>query len=348
WLPWAQLAEVGGTPLLDLMTVGVGAAAWHALHHRSRPAGVLAALLVALPLLYGTVRIAQVDETRESAPILRVGVIQPNVGIYDKHDARLHHGHLVLLQRMTQTLERLGADVVIWPESAYPFPFPRGVARDVGGRYAIRQRGVRGPLLVGAVTRASRCDRWNSALAIDDQGFVRGVADKVELLAFGETVPLWHWLPPLQSMFPCPGLRSAAAPKVLTLHEVRYGVLNCYEDVLGRHARTVAGLDPELLVNITNDAWFGDTLEPHLHQLVARVRSIETRRDLVRAVNTGVSAHIDATGRTRLETETFTQDSFIATARRLEGTTVWVTIGDVVTPIAYAYLLAWGFRRRRA
>ncbi len=339
WLEWAQLAELGGPPLLDALAVLVGAGLWEAATTGRRLPAVVAVAALLLPAAYGAVRIPQVDAERAHSPRVRVGVVQPSIGIHDKHDPRLFDAQLATLQDMTRTLEELGADIVVWPESAYPFPFPRGLARDLNGRHAIRQRGVRGPLIVGAVTRASRCDRWNSALALDREGFVRGVSDKVELLAFGETVPLWDWLPPLQAMFPCPGLRAASRPRVLVLDSVRYGVLNCYEDVLPAHARTLALQDPELLINITNDAWFGDSREPYLHELVARMRAIETRRDLVRAVNTGVSAHVDATGRAVHETSTWTPELFVAVARRLHGRTLWVRLGDATTPVAYAFLL---------
>ncbi len=353
WLPWAQIAEVGGPPLLDGLAVLVGAGLWEAARTGYRLPAVVALVALFGPAIYGAVRIEDVEAERANSPLLHVGVVQPSVGIHDKHDPRQYATHLAILQDMTRSLEELGADVVVWPESAYPYPFPRGLARDLNGRRAIRQRGVTGPVIVGAVTQASRCDRWNSALAIDHEGFIRGVADKVELLAFGETVPLWNWLPPLQAMFPCPGLQAAAEPRIVNLEDVRYGILNCYEDVLPAHARTLALQEPELLINITNDAWFGDTREPYLHQLVARMRAIETRRDLVRAVNTGVSAHIDATGRTVYATDTWAPELFVAQARRLGGLTPWVRVGDVTTEAAYAFLLAWlafgarAARRRR-
>lgn len=349
-LTWAQVAELGGTPLLDALMVLTGTAAYEAMRRRRKLVAALAAGLVVVPIVFGLVRLGSVTRSRDAAPTIRVGVVQPNIGIFDKHDPRFHPMHLQLLQDMSVALERRGAELIVWPESAYPFPFPRGVQRDLRGRLAIRRADMHTSLLVGAITRASRCDRWNSAIALDRDGRITGVSDKVELLAFGETVPLWDVLPPLQSMFPCPGIRAAAHPEVVALDGTRLGVLNCYEDVLAEHGRTLALREPELLVNVTNDAWFGQTREPHLHQLVARYRAIETRRDLVRVVNTGVSAHIASTGATLYETETWVQTSFVADAKRLSGDTLWVRIGDTTTPAAYAFLLAWllvGLRRRK-
>src|SRR5205823_7478152 len=81
------------------------------------------------------------------------------------------------------------------------------------------------------------------------------------------------------------------------------GPLICYEDILPGFARRVAKLGPNAFVNMTNDAWFGRTAEPYQHLALAVFRSVEHRIEMIRAVNTGVSAHIDAAGRLRDRTE---------------------------------------------
>ena len=349
WVEFAQIAELGGTPLVDAAVLFSSAALSEALLRRRRlPMGV-AALCLLGPLLYGALRVPSVDAARAEAPHLQVGVVQPNIGILEKHDARRARRHLTSLRDLTAAVSR--ADLVIWPETALPFPLARDARQPPGGGGRLSPLRDDGfvPLLFGAVTQSGRCDRWNSAVAMNAQGEFIGRSDKVELLAFGETVPLWEVLPPLQTMFPCPGMRAGARPEVLTLEGTELGVLNCYEDVLAHHARSLAQLQPELLVNLTNDAWFGQTQEPHLHQLVARWRTIETRRELVRVVNTGVSSHIDAAGRTLFETPTFVRTSFVADAARLTGTTPWTFLGDITTPGCALLLLAfaWRYRARR-
>ncbi|MFW6051250.1 MAG: apolipoprotein N-acyltransferase [Myxococcota bacterium] len=343
FLPWIQAAELGGEPLLDFLLALAGCAAaraaWPSIPRSRRAvAAAVAVVAVAGPAAYGSVRLPQVRLDRERAPILRIGVVQPNVGIHAKRDRLLWEQHLDRLRRATRTLERQGAELVLWPETAYPYPFPRGRTRDLPGHRSARE-GTRTPLLFGAITERSRCERWNSALAMAPDGRVLGVADKVRLLHFGETVPLWHWLPPLRRFFRCPGLTRGERPPVLHLAGTSIGVLNCYEDILGAYAAWVAGLGPELLVNLTNDAWFGDTSEPHLHHQVARLRAVETRRDLVRAVNTGVSGHVLATGEEAARTDTWVTASFVTPARTLRSTTPWVRLGDVVSPAAAGALL---------
>lgn len=356
FLPWVQLADVGGPPLLDLLWGLVGCAGARALlptgpstHRAAAAALVLVAVLG--PWVYGEARMAQVRDARKDAPVLRVGVVQPNVGIHEKHEPRLWGRHLALLQERTRALEALGADVVVWPETAYPYPFRRGRQQDTIGPHAVRTPAMRGPLLFGAITHRSRCERWNSVVAMDAEGAVVGVADKTRLLPFGETVPLWHLLPPLRRFFPCPGLTPGRAPGILPVADAHVGVLNCYEDILPLHTRWLLRQTPEpdLLVNATNDAWFGDTSEPHLHHHVARLRAVETRRDLVRAVNTGVSGHVLATGEDALRTPTWTRASFVAEARRMHGRTPWVRLGDLTSPLLAGALLGvvLALRRRR-
>ncbi|MDB5215111.1 MAG: Apolipoprotein N-acyltransferase, partial [Myxococcaceae bacterium] len=107
-------------------------------------------------------------------------------------------------------------------------------------------------------------------------------------------------------------------------------VLICYEDILPSFTnRMVAHADPELLVNITNDAWFGDTTEPWEHLALAKFRAIEHRRFLVRSTNSGVSAIVDPMGGVVSHTKTFVAEAQEGTVRWLRGTTVYEVVGDV-------------------
>src|SRR5690606_16058042 len=102
----------------------------------------------------------------------------------------------------------------------------------------------------------------------------------------------------------------------------------CYEDVMASRGFRVARQGPELLINVTNDMWFGRSAEPYLHQAAARVRSLESRRDLIRATNTGVSGHISATGALLAETPLFEAQGLLVEARVMHGATPFVYLGD--------------------
>ncbi|UJR81806.1 apolipoprotein N-acyltransferase [Sandaracinus amylolyticus] len=344
---FVQLAELGGPPLIDLALALGSCAAMHALRRRDPRVAVIAALVIALPYAYGAWRIDAIRAQREAAPSLRIGVVQPNLGVREKHDPFLRDAHLRLHRDMTRELEARGVDLVLWPESSYPSYLPHDPNRDLRAIGRILSDGVRGPILFGALTEAPG-RRYNSVIGLAREGHVTGIYDKVNLLAFGEYVPLWDFLPPLQRVVRR-GFTHGLAEGTVPIAGAHVGVLNCYEDLLVEHARLTAALDPSFLANFTNDAWFGDTFAPHLHHMLARLRAVETRRDLVRAVNTGVSGLVLATGEDAGRTPPFERTSFIAEVRLLDGAlTPWVRFGDLVTPALLGVYLAMAFARRRA
>lgn len=366
FLPYAQVAELGGLPLLDFLIAIVGCGLIDGLRKRRRLPLIAAALAFLLPVAYGLVRLPEVRAMRAAAPALEVGVVQPNVGIFEKHEPHLHLDQLRDLHAMTAELEARGAELVLWPESAYPFPVHRDAPRD-RVPFGVLGEGVQGPVLAGALStdgapirgRVSDASgryvggftmgqgrHFNSAIGVARGGEVAGIADKVRLLAFGEYVPLWDWIPPLQRL--PRGLTPGEGAQIIELAGAHIGVLNCYEDLLADHVRWQAQYAPSFWANLTNNAWFGDTSAPHLHHMAARLRAIETRRDLVRAVNTGPSGHTLATGEDAVRTGSFVRASFLADVRLLEGQTPWVRFGDWLTPVLAGALFGFILARRRA
>lgn len=350
-LPFAQLAELGGATLVDAAFTLVGLNFLEIPRSRLAPALFFAA--VALPTAFGLARIsslesdvaplpseASTDETRR----VPIAVLQPNISIEDKHNPELAFRNLERLHGMSLSAEERGAELILWPESAYPFPIHRERKRDHPGEYALRPRGLRAPIIAGALTQRGGCERWNSVLAVGPDGRILGVTDKIVLLTFGEFAP-FHSLYPawLKEKVPCPGFLRGEREPTLDVEGVRYGVLNCYEDLLAYRARAVSNAGAEILLNFTNDAWFGDTAEPHLHHMVSRLRTIETRRELIRAVNTGVSAHVSKTGRDLLRTETFTEAIVLASAAPSQQTTLFLLLGDWLRPILAGGMLALGW-----
>jgi apolipoprotein N-acyltransferase len=279
-----------------------------------RPLAVAAVALVA-SLGYGAVRMRQVDARREAAPKVKTGAVQANVGIFEKWDppafARLLDTH----QRLSAELVGQGAELVVWPESSYPYPLPRPFKHDYAPDDPRRiRRGFDSPLLFGAVTHTvgpprKPADRYpyNTAFMMDAAGDITGSYDKVFLMMFGEYIPFYDTIPWFTTLFPeasnfSRGKLAASFPLHAGGRDYKLGPLICYEDILPGFTRHVAALNPNAFVNITNDAWFGRTAEPKQHLALAVFRSVEHRLEMVRAVNTGVSAHIDAAGRVREQT----------------------------------------------
>jgi apolipoprotein N-acyltransferase len=198
-------------------------------------------------------------------------------------------------------------------------------------------------------------ERWyNIALASNARGEITSRYDKHYLLMFGEYLPLGDTFPILYKWSPHSGkFTSGTSVKPLEVEirgeKHRMTALICYEDILpGFTNDAVRAGDPELLVNITNDAWFGDTTEPWEHLALAKLRAVEHHRYLIRATNSGVSAVMDPVGRVVGHTKTFEQTSLLADVRLLSSATVYQYVGDKLWYLWSLVAIVFAFRKRRS
>ncbi|MBI3178640.1 MAG: apolipoprotein N-acyltransferase [Deltaproteobacteria bacterium] len=313
---------------------------WHA-HAMPRLAWPVLVLLIAGDLTYGWARRTDVLDTAAHADrFIRVGVVQTNMGIYEKSE----NPREGLERHRDQSLEveRQGAQLIVWPESGYYYGIPDGtsnVAREVLGA-------ITTPLIFGGLrVRRTAADReiYNTAFLADAEGNLLGTYDKTYLLAFGEYLPLGEWLPWLYDLSPHSSRFSRGThTRPLVLDGVRYGMLICYEDVLPGFTREVMEHQPHVLVNITNDAWFGKTREPRIHLALSTFRAVEHRRFLVRATNTGISAFVDPTGSIVAETPVFARANLVHDVAALEGATLYAQAGDLVPVLpCLAGVISW-------
>jgi apolipoprotein N-acyltransferase len=327
-MPVIQIAELTGPVGVTALLLAVNGAIHDAISERSPRRRWLpaagAAGAVALALAFGLVRIGQVRDARDAAPGLMVGVVQGNIAFDRKglDRADLAARQLADLQRVSAAAERgdvaavdrsgramqpaRGAELLVWTESSYPYTVPRDATADFPDHSRARiRREFTAPLVLGALTRDRR-DRdaypYNSALMLDRDGRFTARFDKIFLLVFGEYIPGLETFPFIRKMLPRAAGHMARGEEIVTFPlehggaTYRLGPMICYEDILPGFGRKLAKLHPHLLVNITNDTWFGDTSEPWEHLALSVYRAVELRTDLVRSVNTGVSAFIDATG----------------------------------------------------
>lgn len=250
--------------------------------------------------LYGALRMRAIDAARERSPRARVGLLQTDEDATFRWEEKHATAMLDRLTAMTKRSEQEGALLTVWPESAYPYTLEHGTTRSPRGPRALFQKGVRGPLLTGAYLSIGDGLGTNSALLVLPDGEIAASYDKRHLLWFGETIPLADVFPFLRRVFArgtgiAPGTDNVAfrtGPFVAA-------VLECYEDTLPFAGREAMSVHPNILVNITNDAWFAGSAEGELHLRLSVLRAIESRRDLVRAVNRGPAAWIDGAGRLR-------------------------------------------------
>lgn len=310
--PWpevVQLADlVGERGVTALMALAAGLAAQGlrtALAPATRLRGSLflagAGALVLAQAGVGRARMRAVDRDRAVAPHARVGLVQPSLDASTRWEEDRAPAILEELTALTRRAEERGAELVVWHESAFPYRLPHGLRREPDAPRAIVQPGVRGPVLTGLLLTGARDGAaYNSAVLATPDGVISPSYDKRHLLWFGETVPLADRVPWLRRVF-ARGLGLTAGDHAVALEAgaVRGSVLVCYEDMLPEAGREAMEVAPNLLVNVTNDAWFAGSAESEQHLRVAALRSVELRRDMVRAVNFGPTSWVDAAGRVR-------------------------------------------------
>lgn len=360
WPALVQLAEVIGEKGVSVL-IAVAAALLaspfvrfvaRAAPGTSRPwlAPAIGAGLLALMAAHGTLRMRQVRAEHAALPTMRLGVVQAAVEARLRWQSGAREQILARLRRLTVDAERGGAELTLWPEAAYPFVIPHAPGRMQRGRRAIVGDPVRGPVLFGLITSALDADAgYNATTLVSPEGLIQLPQAKMELLWFGETVPFGEHLPFLRKLFSrAGGLIPGKDVSILTAGPARIGVLNCYEDTLPAIGRKIAKAEPNVLVNVTNDAWFGPTAEPELHLRLSALRAVETRLDLVRAVNLGVPAWIDASGSVRARGRADAEGVMHVTpALATRGPTLYVRFGDAPLWLAFALGLAVSWRRRR-
>jgi len=281
---------------------------------RWRPAVAAAAVLVGA-LVYGHVRIGQAKATAEAATKIKVGVVQGNVPFNEKGNEHPEHAKKQLddLKRLSTELDKAGADLIVWTETAFPWALPRNLqgeppigmrsSRAAGGK---RDQHFTAPLIFGAITydvdgtgRAIDKDPYNTAYLLAPDGKYAGRFDKTFLVMFSEHIPLVETFPWIRKLLPrnSGNLTRGEGVEIFPFKtrdgtEVHAAPMICFEDIISAFSIKVGRRHPQVLVNITNDAWFGDTSEPWEHLALAVFRSVEIRAPMVRAVNTGVSAFI--------------------------------------------------------
>jgi apolipoprotein N-acyltransferase len=328
-----------------------------------RPAAALGAgagLVVVAALAYGSLVLGR-DASRSGGPRLDVAVVQGNIEQAQKWDPAYQQATLEIYRSLTLEVAAQGAQVVVWPETAVPAFFQR----DPQVRPAVLDvaRRARVDLIFGAPSAENRPPRtpggeprvvlFNSAYVVSAEGAVKGRYDKQHLVPFGEYVPLSGALFFVNRLAQGIGdFEPGRGMPEVSAGGARVGILICYEAIFPGLARRVAA-GASVLVNITNDAWFGRTAAPWQHLAQAVFRAVELKRPLVRAANTGVSAIVDPSGRVDAALGLFTPGTLAARIAlpRAGGTTLYARVGDRFAQLcalaAAAALVAVGRARRR-
>ncbi|MEM9860141.1 MAG: apolipoprotein N-acyltransferase [Myxococcota bacterium] len=353
-----QVVDLGGPMLLSAVMMAANAALFEAYRVRhgapqARRTWGVAAFGLVFTLAYGAYRVAEVDARAADAETVHVGMVQVNMGIFEKREDPFE-GHRRHLQQSRQLLARGDLDLLVWPESAYTYFLREGtpdVRRTVLSSPDFPEP-LEAPTLFGGLSRRrvqGEGRSYNTAFLTNARGEIVGTYDKTYLLAFGEYLPLGDVFPILYEWSPNTGrFTPGDHVRALAHGSMRITTLVCYEDVLPAFTRrAVAENTPNLLANITNDAWFGDTREPWIHLALAKFRAVEHHRALVRATNSGVSAFVDPVGRTLDTIAVGERDQLVAELPLLDENTVYTSLGDWPAYLGAPLIAFLAFRRRR-
>jgi apolipoprotein N-acyltransferase len=264
-------------------------------------------LLCSGVVLYSGLRWQYIEKTLQQAEYLSVGVVQGNVDQAQKWDparqgttVRDYVEQSLQLMRLKDT-GTLRPDLLVWPETSLPFypvnhPLLVPIERLVAAEQVMLLTGS--PWYEREEWQAGKVKFFNSSLLFDTKGEIVARTSKSHLVPFGEYVPLQEWLPFIAPLVEAVGdfsrgeIRNPPACKT-----ARIGVLICFESIFADISRKWVDAGANLLVNMTNDAWYGESSAPYQTLAMTRLRAVETRRSIVRSANTGFSGFIDPMGR---------------------------------------------------
>lgn len=265
-------------------------------------------LLLGLSLVYGSKRKSGIENISKNSPHFSLALLQGNIPQDEKWLSEEAENILKIYQKMTReafSQKEKAVQLVIWPEASFPYEIALDQPKDfeyVGS--------FEGDILVGSVSYENKgrlppatlytpidYPVYNSALLIKPGAQFSGAYFKHHLVPYGEYIPLKEILPFIGKLTGQMGeFVRGTEYNLLKSGNAAMGILICYEDIFPSIAQTLTRNGANLLVNITNDAWYGDSSALPQHLSFSTFRAIENRRSLVRATNTGMTASFDAAG----------------------------------------------------
>ncbi len=333
FLPLIQVVSVTGTYFISFLIVAVNGALF-SLWTRKKVSFtwvVIVFLLLASSLTYGFVRLQHKDEMP-----LKAAIVQGNIGQDIKWDDAFKMMTVSKYYRLSFGLAQ-SADLIVWPETAIPFIIEREIYAQKYVKavpYVLQSR-----LLFGTVGRNRKGNLLNTVHYIDMKGQTMGTYNKVHLVPFGEYTPIVSYFPFLEKITAIgadfvPG--EGHFPIVTDAGKI--GILICFEGIFPYITNETVRNGAQVLVNLTNDAWYDRTSAPFQHFAFYVFRAIETDRFVLRAANTGISAVIDPRGRIQGKTPIFTEEVLRGTYALKNTMTPYVRYGDYFILLCLVFL----------
>ena len=352
-----QIADITGAYGVSFLVAALNAAFYAVVTRSGRKIHYLmtALVFVLIAAMYGTNRLT--DQMIWGTP--RLSVVQGNIPQDEKWDPASAEDILKVYSELTALAAKEKPDMIIWPESSYPYLVEEGGDAAEEVRFMAAQADI--PILIGAVgSDGSRY--YNDALLFNERGELAEKYTKMHLVPFGEYVPFEALMPSFRDIIDKPignftrgekpalmklrSRRAYAGPGGTLNREIlfyKFGVMICFEDVFPYIARESVMDGADFLVNITNDAWFGDTAAPEQHLQASVFRAVENRVPVIRAANTGISCFISASGEILSRVNTGGKDTFVRgidtqDVKVFRGRAYYTRRGDIFIALSAAIL----------
>jgi apolipoprotein N-acyltransferase len=314
WVHWpiAQTAEwigfQGLSSVMILLNVGICLTVinWKTTKAVARfyPAGISLIAFVLLNALGGFLSRSLPTEDKS----ISVTITQANIGNQMKIAAEQGRGYRAYIldkyvSLTDQAIQTKGTDLILWPETAIPyeFDFDSYFSRPVESLFE-KSKLWNSFLITGGYGYSDNINHVTNSLFIIDPnlGIQREYYFKTILLAFGEYIPFGDTFPKLYDYIPAGHFRKGPGPKIVSIEKngekINLGPQICYESLFPSFTQKLADMGAQVIVNVTNDSWYGTWQEPYQHLYMTAARAVEFRRPLIRSTNTGISAVVTARG----------------------------------------------------
>jgi apolipoprotein N-acyltransferase len=350
---WRDNRAVARSSLSVLMTLRIRQA-W-------RYAVLPAFCIMLVVMAYNFLRYRQISEEIEVSPKMKIALVQGNIEQDQKWSPAMRLKTIEIYTELSKLALEEGSEppvLLVWPETALPFlisdnPYFNRLKKQLilkkkiwllSGAPFYEKKGI------GKLQQATgKIISYNSAYLLTPEGEIGARYDKQHLVPFGEYIPFSNYLPLPGPLVENIGNFSAGKPtRPLSCQSAEIGVLICFESIFPKLARDWTSRGANLLVNITNDAWFGRSSAPWQHLSMAVFRALENRRSLARSANTGVSAIIDPLGRMVATSPLFQPYYLVAEAPLLQAKTIFVGFGHYFGLICLLACIPFAFFLRKA
>ena len=311
----AQVADLGGVYLLSFLLFCINYGLYIALSPKFKlvfkvSSIAICGFLIGFQFAYG---VHKLNEHLPYMKNLKVAIIQPNIPQALKWDKEYKLATTQKLIDMTESVTKFKPHIIIWPETALPFFFQEDSE--------LKKMVVEGLNNTGSVfifgspayeKTPQKTHYFNRLYVYNTVDSKLYYYDKLRLVPFGEYIPIGFLAPLVEKIVGELGeFSKGKMPNVVGINGINIGLLICYESIFPYLSDMAKAKQAEIIVNCTNDAWFGHSSAPYQHFNMAILRAIENRTSMIRAANTGISGVIDEKGIVRLKSDIFVEDVLI-------------------------------------